>query len=88
MQKNTLALALEKEADVVAQVKGNQPALLDACERLARHHVATQCDVHHDKGHGRIKTRTAHTVDVPPHWLPDEWQPQVRQFGRIERTPG
>jgi hypothetical protein len=31
--KKTLALALEKGADVLMQVKGYQPTLLTACER-------------------------------------------------------
>ena len=79
-------LALEKEADAVVQVKGNQPTLLDACASRALHRVAAQCDVQHDKGHGRIETRTVHTFDVPPHWMPEEWQALVCQVAKIERT--
>ena len=86
MPKKTLALALEKEADAVVQVKGNQPTLLDACTSLAFHRVASQRDVQHDKGHGRIETRTVHTFDVPPYWMPEEWQALVCQVARIERT--
>jgi predicted transposase YbfD/YdcC len=86
LSKKTLALALLKEADVVVQVKGNQPTLLEACEDLARHQAPGQCDVTHDKAHGRIEVRTVHTFEVPPHWLPEEWQLMVRQVARIERT--
>lgn len=83
--QKTLALALEKEANVVVQAKGNQPTLLDACESLNRHRDAAQCDVQHDKAHGRIETRIVHTFDVPPDWLPDEWQLMVAQVVKIER---
>jgi hypothetical protein len=72
-------IASEKKADILVQVKGNQPTLLAACEDLARHRTATQCDVQHDKGHGRIETRTVHTFDLPQNWLPDGWQPVVQQ---------
>ena len=86
MPKKTLALALAKGAGVLVQVKGNQPSLLDACESLGRHREAAQCDVQHDKAHGRIETRIVHTFDVPYAWLPDEWQLMVVQVARIERT--
>lgn len=71
---------------MLVQVKGNQPTLLDACESLGRHRDATQCDVQHDKAHGRIETRIVHTFEVPPYWLPDEWQSMVCQVARIDRT--
>lgn len=86
MPKKTLALALAKKADVVVQVKGNQPTLLETCESLGLHRDASQCNVHHDKAHGRIETRVVHTFDVPDYWLPDEWQSMVAQLARIERT--
>lgn len=67
------------------QVKGNQAALLAACEDLARHHTPVECDVQHDKGHGRIETRTVHTFDLPQNWLPDGWQPLVQRVARVSR---
>jgi len=51
---------------------------------LYRNHGDT--DVQHDKGHGRIETRTVHTFDLPPNWLPDDWQALVRQVARVSRT--
>jgi predicted transposase YbfD/YdcC len=85
-QKKTLAIASAKGADVLVQVKANQPTLLAACEDLARHCTPMQWDVQHDKGHGRIETRSVHTFDLPPNWLPDGWQPLVRQVVRVCRT--
>ena len=84
--KKTLAIASAKGADVLVQVKGNQPTLLAACEDLARHHTPVECDVQHDKGHGRIETRTVHTFDLPQNWLPDGWQPLVQRVARVSRT--
>lgn len=45
-------LALAKEADVLAQIKGNRPTVLETCENLALHR-----DKHHDNAHERIETR-------------------------------
>ena len=84
--KKTLALALEKEADVLVQVKANQPTLLAACEDLAGYRAAVQCDVQHDKGHGRIETRTVRTYEVPANWLEDDWQALVKQVVSVSRT--
>jgi hypothetical protein len=75
LPKKTLTLASAKGADVLVQVKANQPGLLAACEDLAHHCTPTQCDVQHDKRHGRVETRTVHTYDLPPDWLPEGWQP-------------
>ena len=71
---------------MLVQVKGNQPTLLAACEGLAGYCAPTQCDVQHDKGHGRIETRTVHTWDVPAQWLGDDWQALVRQVVCVTRT--
>jgi hypothetical protein len=72
LSKKTLALALEKGADVLVQVKGNQPTLLAACEDLACYCAAAQCNVQHDKGHGRIETRTVRIWSMPENWLEDD----------------
>ncbi len=71
---------------MLVQVKGNQPVLLAACADLANHCTPTQCDVQHDKGHGRVETRTVRTWDVPPRWFDDDWQALVRQVVCVTRT--
>lgn len=71
---------------MLVQVKGNQPGLLAACEDLAAYRAAAQSDVQHDKGHGRIETRTVRTYDVPANWLEDDWQPLVKQVVSVSRT--
>ncbi|MFM0366943.1 hypothetical protein [Paraburkholderia sediminicola] len=47
-----------------------------------------QCDVQHDKGHGRVGTRTVHAYDLPPDRLPEGRQPLVPQVARGSRTVG
>lgn len=79
-------MALENHADVLVQVKGNQPTLLGACEGLADYCAAAQTDVQHDKGHGRIETRTVRTYDVPANWFEDDWQALVSQVVSVSRT--
>jgi hypothetical protein len=71
---------------VLVQVKANQPTLLAACEDLAGYRAAVQCDVQHDKGHGRIETRTVRTYEVPANWLEDDWQALVKQVVSVSRT--
>jgi hypothetical protein len=65
---------------VLEQVKGNQPNLLVACGDLARYCTPAECDVQHDKGHGRIERRTVRTYGVPANWLEADWQPLVQQI--------
>jgi hypothetical protein len=84
--KKSAAASSSKGADVLVQVKANQPGLVAECENLARHCTPTQCDVQHDKGHGRVETRTVHIFYLPPHWLPEGWQPLVQQVARVSRT--
>jgi predicted transposase YbfD/YdcC len=85
-QKKTLALAREKGADVLVQVKGNQPTLLAACEGLASYCAAAQCNVQHKRAHGRIETRIVRIWSVPENWLEDDWQPLVQQIVCVSRT--
>jgi hypothetical protein len=62
---------------VLVQIKDNQPTLLVAWEDLARYCTPAECDVQHDKGHGRIETHTVRTYGVPANWLEADWQPLV-----------
>ena len=71
---------------MLVQVKGNQPTLLAACEDLAHYCTPVECDVRHDKGHGRIETRTVRTYGVPANWLEPDWQPLVQQIVSVSRT--
>jgi hypothetical protein len=71
---------------VLVQVKGNQPTQLGACEGLASYCAAAQCNVQHDKGHGRIETRTVRIWSVPENGLEDDWQPLVQQIVSVSRT--
>jgi hypothetical protein len=75
--KKTLQTAKAQGADVLVQVKGNQPELLACCQSLAeqRPPIAEHGEI--DKGHGRIEERTAQIFAPPKDWLPEDWAPLV-----------
>lgn len=76
---------MARGADVMVQVKGNQPELLAACVSLMDRRAATQEHVQVDKGHGRIEMRIVQTYTPVSGWLPDGW-PEVQQVVRVSRT--
>ena len=62
---------------MLVQVKENQPELFAMCQMLPQDQQFLERHVDHDKGHGRIETRTIDTYCPPDAWLPDGWQPMV-----------
>ena len=70
---------------MLVQVKDNQPELLNLCRLLPGYCDALAAHEDHDKGHGRVETRTV-TVFIPPeNWLPEGWQPMVKAVVRVQR---
>jgi hypothetical protein len=86
LPKKTLAIARSGGADVLVQVKENQPELLAMCQMLAQYQNPSQQHVDHDKGHGRIETRMIDTFIPPSAWLPQGWQPLVQAVVKVVRT--
>lgn len=86
LPKKTLAIARSKGADVLVQVKGNQPELLGMCQMLPQYQEFSERHVDYDKGHGRIETRTIDTFIAPDTWLPQGWQPLVQAVVRVVRV--
>lgn len=76
---------MTRGADVLVQVKENQPELLAFCQMLPRFQAAAQQHVHYDKGHGRVELRTVQTFVPPAGWLPPDWQPLVKAVVKITR---
>ena len=70
-------MAKAQGADVLVQVKANQPELLAACECLASHSQPVDIAAEVDKGHGRIEERTTQVFDVAKDWLPAQWDSLV-----------
>jgi predicted transposase YbfD/YdcC len=86
LPKKTLAIARSGGADVLVQVKENQPELLAMCQMLAQYQSPSQQHVDHDKGHGRIETRMIDTFIPPSEWLPEGWQPLVQAVVKVVRV--
>ena len=68
------------------QVKENQPELLARCQMLPQYQKPAQQHIDHDKGHGRIETRTIETFIAPDAWLPEGWQPLVQAVVKVVRV--
>jgi predicted transposase YbfD/YdcC len=83
-QKN--ASARPAKAGRRAGAGQGQPTLLAACEDLARYCAPAECDVQHEKGHGRIETRTVRTYGVPANWMEADWQQLAQQIVSVSRT--
>jgi hypothetical protein len=84
--KKTLAIARSGGADVLVQVKENQPELLAMCQMLAQYQSPSQQHVDQDKGHCRIETRMIDTFIPPSEWLPEGWQPLVQAVVKVVRV--
>jgi hypothetical protein len=78
-------VAKRQGAEVLVQVKANQPELLAACQRLAESRQAAQVDVELSKAHGRIEQRTTQLFAHPPGWLPDDWAVLLPTVIRVQR---
>ena len=95
-QRSIADAVVAQEGDYFLQVKGNQPHLLDDCERLFAS-VDNESKLRDgapptaksfeeaDKGHGRVEVRRAH-VSEDLEWLtaPEDW-PRIRSVVKIER---
>jgi len=79
-------LTSEKGAHYVFGLKGNQPTLAEAAERLLRHSpVAYET---HDKGHGRTEHRYVRVATIPKALAATLGFPSARQFVAVERERG
>lgn len=54
---------LEKEADYILQVKGNQEGLLEQIKKVFAITAPSSCNTRHDIGHGRIEMRSCRVID-------------------------
>jgi predicted transposase YbfD/YdcC len=80
-QKNIAAQIVEKEAYYVLAVKGNQPSLDEALQRVFREALANdfaelkhECLVESETSHGRVEQRATHILQLPKDFAPkSEW---------------
>jgi predicted transposase YbfD/YdcC len=79
-------LVEEKGAHYVFGLKGNQPTLAEAAERLLRHSPVVYET--HDKGHGRTEHRYVRVATIPEELAQSLGFPSARQFVAVERERG
>jgi predicted transposase YbfD/YdcC len=91
-QKEIADKVCDKGADYVFAVKGNQEHLeediIESFVAVDEGRSAAHVDTHteHDKGHGRIETRTTQTMSVPEGLRNKEAWRDVRSIARCTRT--
>ena len=73
---------IERGADYIFIIKGNQPSMLEAIKELSSEDY-TPAYQEMDKGHGRIETRTIRTSTALEGYIE---LPQCKQVFKIERT--
>jgi predicted transposase YbfD/YdcC len=78
-------VAKAQGADVLVQVKANQPELLAACESLAKQGNPVEMAIDVDKGHGRIEERTTQVFNVVKDWLPPQWETLIAAIVCVHR---
>ena len=64
VRANAAWLVEAKQADYLLQIKGNQPKLLELCEKIDDSRLS-EPSVQTERGHGRIETREVRTAAVP-----------------------
>lgn len=87
-QKTIAETIVEKEADYVLMVKGNQQELRDQVEKLFTLGNKAEVDMTLDVGHGRIEKRTCQVIDELTFLDGREEWPGLKSIARIisERT--
>lgn len=72
--KENLEIIHQNQGQYIAQVKGNQPTLLEELNHLSTHLVAHKIEETIEKSHGRIEKREAKFWDINTLGLPKVWQ--------------
>jgi hypothetical protein len=78
LPKKTIATAVASGSDVLVQALGNQPALVQHLQALAKSQEAGM-RYHHDEigKRNRIESRTTSVWHVPKAWLSElDWPPE------------
>ena len=87
--KKTFTLALAQGNEVIAQVKGNQPALLEALQQVETHAAALDHAHQFDHARSRIERREVTVFDAAPVLAalaePDGWPARIAVVIRLYR---
>lgn len=77
---------IEKEADYILSVKGNQPQLLEQIQDEFRFAKTVDTDINEDLGHGRIETRKCTVIDDFQFISKDSKWKALQSIVKIEST--
>jgi predicted transposase YbfD/YdcC len=84
--KKTFEAAAAAKAQLIVQLKDNQPTLADTIRAHCAKAEPVDIDATHGKGRNRDETRTV-TVYNPPKTLEEtEWKPYIAAVFRVERV--
>jgi hypothetical protein len=83
--KKTFEAARESGAAFVAQLKGNQPGLLEAVRTLCDGAVPTEAVATRDRHRGRQEIRTVEVFALPEKALDPDWQALLTSVIRVCR---
>ena len=84
-QKKTFEISIDSKSELIAQVKENQPNLLDHCQAIAEQNgPSSWFEEPFSRGRNRIENRS---VAIFPAQLPEdnEWQPWVQAIAQVDR---
>jgi predicted transposase YbfD/YdcC len=85
-QKKTFEAAAAANADLIVQVKDNQPTLHQQAREICTGTVPLSTTPSRDKGRGRDERRTVCVFDPGDKFTDSEWQPHVAAIIRVERN--
>jgi predicted transposase YbfD/YdcC len=71
--KENLEIIHQNQGQYIAQVKNNQPILVEELTHLTTHLVAQKREISIEKSHGRIERREASFWDINTAGLPNTW---------------
>ena len=85
MPKKTFAAAAQAQAQIIVQLKDNQPTLLHEVESLCASESPAGSDTSITKGRNRHETRTAEVFVATNAVIGTEWEPLIKHIVRATR---
>jgi predicted transposase YbfD/YdcC len=83
--KKTFETAHDAGCHLIAQVKANQPGLLERVEQICQSDTPTEAVASRDYGRCRQETRTVLVFDAQNHFAGTEWQPHIAAVVQVTR---
>ena len=85
MPKKTFEAAAEAQAQIIIQLKDNQPTLMQQVETVCCSAQPASTDTTVTKGRNRHETRTAEVFSAASAIADTEWEPLIKDIVRVNR---